>query len=71
MLFLLPLHSRRSTASVVFDFNAPLSDAAPGAPISLPVYFMRKGRIEFVDGCNLCVVSFVFTTQIEFCKCCV
>ena len=49
MLFLLPSQPRSSSVSVVFDFNVPLSDAAPGAPILLPVDLMRKERIEFVD----------------------
>ena len=46
--------------SVVFDFNASLNDIAPVYLIQLPVDLMRIEK-NIVDGCNLCVVSFVFT----------
>ena len=50
--------------SVVFDFNASVTDVSPVSPISLSVDLL--GIEEwFVHGCHLCVVSFVFTTQIK------
>ena len=54
----------------MFDFNASLTDAAPVSPISLSADLMR---IEewFADECHLCVVSFVFTSQVELSECCV
>ena len=60
---------RLSFVSVVFDFSASLSDVAPLSPRLFPVDLMRKEWI--VDEYHLCVVSFVFTFQIEFCECCV
>ena len=53
-----------------FDFNTSLNDTAPLSPILLSVDLMRMEE-WIVDGCNLCVVSFVFTTQIQRCECCV
>ena len=60
---------RLSFVSVLFDFNASLNDVAPVSPRLFPVDLMRKEWI--VDGCHLCVVSFVSTIQIELSKCCV
>ena len=57
--------------SVVFDFSASLNDVFPLSPMFLPVDLMRMKKEWIVDGCHLCVVSFVFTTQNEFCECCV
>ena len=54
----------------MFDFNASLNDVAPVFPKMLPVDLMRTEE-RIVDGCHLCVVSFVFTTQIELSECCV
>ena len=71
MLFLLSLLPRLSSVSVVFDFNASLNDVAPLSPILLPVDLMRMEKEWIVYGCHLCAVSFVFTTQIEFCEFCV
>lgn len=59
---------KRSSVSVVFDFNASLNDVFPLSPISLPVDLMRmKKRGLLMD--SICVDSFVFTTQIEFYEC--
>ena len=55
----------------MFDFNASLNDVAPISPISLSVGLLKKEKEWIVDGCHLCVVSFVFTTQNEFSECCV
>ena len=55
----------------MFDFNASLIDVAPASLILFPVDLMRNGKEWFVDGCHLCVVSFVFTLQIEVSECCV
>ena len=56
--------------SVVFDFNASLNDVAPVSPMLLSVDLMRMEK-EWIVGCHFCVVSFVFTMQMEFCECCV
>ena len=70
VLFLLCSPLRSSFVSVVFDFNASLIDVAPVSPILFPVELKRmKGSGLLTDA--ICVVSFVFTTQIEFCECCV
>ena len=69
MWFLDPL-LRSSRVSVVFDFNASPNDVTPVSLTSLSVVLM--GMEEWiVDGCRLCVVSFVFTIQIKFRECCV
>ena len=56
--------------SVEFDFSASLSDVAPVSPMLFTIDLIKFGE-WIVDGCHLCVVPFVFTTQIEFCECCV
>ena len=56
--------------SVVFDFNASLNDVAPASPIPFPVDTMRMNE-WIVGGYHLCVVCFVFTSQIELSECCV
>ena len=55
----------------MFDFNASLNDVAPVSPMLFPVVFMKMKKEWFVNGCHLCVVSFEFTTKIEFSECCV
>ena len=60
VLFLLSSLSRLSSVSVVFDFS-----------VSLIVVFDENEKELVVGGCHLCVVSFVFTTQIECCDRCV
>ena len=71
VMYLLRLLNRSSAVSVVFDFNASFNDVTPVSPILLPVDLMRMKKEWIVDGCHLCVVSFVFTTQIELIECCV
>ena len=71
VLLLLCLPLKLSFVSVVFDFNTSLIDVAPMCPMLLPVDLMKKEKEWIVDLCHLCVVSFVFTTQIECCECCV
>ena len=71
VLFLLYPQFRQSSASAVFDFNASLNDAAPVSPMLFSVEFYENEKSWVVDGCHLCVVSFVFTTQIELSECCV
>ena len=56
--------------SVVFDVNASLNDVAPVSPMLFPVDMMRMEKSELLMDV-FCVSSFVFTTQIEFCECCV
>ena len=70
MLFLLYSHLRLSSTSVVFDFNASLNDVAPLSPILFSVDLMRMKKSGLLMGA-ICVVSFVFTFEIEFCECCV
>ena len=58
----------------MFDFNASLNDVAPVSPMLFSVDLMQKKKKKkerIADGCHLCVVSFVFTTQIELNECCV
>ena len=57
--------------SVVFDFSPLIKDDAPVSPMLFPVDLMRMEKEWVVDECHLCVVSFMFTTQIEFSECCV
>ena len=45
----------------MFDFNASLNDVAPVSPMKLSVNLVRMEK-WIVDGCCLCVVSFVFTS---------
>ena len=41
-------HLRSSSVSVVFDFNASLSDAAPVSPMLLSVDMKRKEKSELL-----------------------
>ena len=50
--------------SVVFNFNASLNDVVPVSPMLLSVDLMEMEEWT-VGGSHLCVVSFVFTPQIE------
>ena len=70
VLFLLSSRPRLSFVIVVFDFNASLNNVAPVTPNSFSVDFSRAEE-WIVDECHLCVVSLVFTSQIEFSECCV
>ena len=47
----------------MFDFNASLNDALPVSPMLLSVDLMRNGKEWIVDGCYLCVVSFMLHYQ--------
>ena len=71
VLFLSCSQLKSSIVSVVFDFNASLNDVAPLSPMSLSVDLNENGKEWIVDGCHLCVFSFVFTPQMEFNECCV
>ena len=54
----------------MFDFNASLNDVAPVSPMLLPVDLVKTEKKKgFVDGCHLCVFSFVFTAQIDLSEC--
>ena len=55
----------------MLDFNASLNDVAPVYPMLFPVDLLRKEQELIVGKCHLCVVSFVFTIQVEFHECCV
>ena len=70
VLFLLSSRLRMSFASVVFDFNASLNDVAPVSPIWLSVDLMRVEKSGLLMD-SICVISFVFTIQIELSECCV
>ena len=69
--FLLSSLLRSSSVSVVFDFNDSLNDAAPVAPILFTVDEKRNRKSELLMDVFLCLLSFVFTSQIEFSECCV
>ena len=56
---------------VVFDFNASLNDVAPVSPILLSVDLKRKEKSELLMDVFVCLLSFIFTTQVEFSDCCV
>ena len=60
-----------SFVSVVFDFNASPNDSAPVFPNLLSFVLVKLKKKCVVSGFRLCVVSFVFTTKIEFGECCV
>ena len=57
--------------SVVFDFNDSLNDVAPVSPMLLSVDVKRKEKSELLMDVFLCLLSSVFTNQIEFSECCV
>ena len=63
------LQSRLSVVSVAFDFNASLNDVAPASPMLLTVDLVRMEKSGLLTDAMW--VSFVCTTQIEFCECCV
>ena len=71
MCLLLISRLRSSAVSVVFDLNDSLNDVAPVSQILLSVDEKRNGKEWIVDRCLLCLLSFVFTTQIECSECCV
>ena len=71
MLLLLSLPHRLSFVSAVFDFNASLNDAVPASPILFTVDLMRMEESELLMDVIYVLFLFVFTTQIEFCECCV
>ena len=63
MLFLLRSLFRKSTVSVVFDFNASLNDVAPLSPMSLPVDLMRMKKSGLLMGV-ICVL-FLLSSQLR------
>ena len=69
-LFLSSSHIRLSSVIVVFIFNASLNDVTPLSPVLLAVDFMRMEKSGLLID-TLCAVSFVLTTQIKRCECCV
>ena len=62
---------RLSSPSAVFDFNASLNASAPFFPILLSVSKKRKEKSELLMDVFVCLLSIVFTTQIDFSECCV
>ena len=56
--------------SVVFDFNDSLNDVAPVSPVLLSVDGKIKEKNELLMEYYVCLLSFVFTTQIKFGECC-
>ena len=68
---LLSLLLRLSFFSDVFDFNDSLNEFAPVSPMPFPVNEKRNGKSELLMGVFACLLSFVFTIQIEFSECCV
>ena len=69
--FLLSSPHRLSFVSIVFDFSDSLNDVAPVTPMLLTVFLKRKGRVNCWWTSFVCLLSFVFTTQIESCEFCV
>ena len=60
--------------SVVFDFNASPNDVAPVFPMLFTIELMRMEKKKKSGSLMdvICVLFLlVFTTQIEFCECCV
>ena len=66
--FVLCLQPSSSSVIAVFDFNASLNDVAPVSPILFSVGLLKTEE-WIVDGFHLCIVSFVFTADTEFCEC--
>ena len=65
----LPLLSRLSSVSVVFNLSESLMNVAIVSPIKIPV-----DRSDLSEDFSLCVFflfCFVLTTQFELCECCV
>ena len=59
-----------SAVSAVFVFKASLNDAVPPSPMLLTVDLKRMEKsLLLIDV--ICIVSFVFTFQIELSECCV
>ena len=56
LFYLLDSRFRFSSVSVVFDFNASVSDAAPMYPMLLSVYLMKMKKEWIIYGCHLCIV---------------
>ena len=72
VLFIVCSPSISTIVSVVFIFNASLSDVAPVSPILFAVDFDDNEKECIVDGCHLCCLFlFIFTSQIELSECCV
>ena len=69
MLFLSCLPLRLSSVRVVFSSRNSHNVVVPMSKMSFPVDLLRKELVA--DGYHLCICCFVFTTQIEFCECCV
>ena len=59
--------------SVVFDFNASPNDVAPVFPMLFTIELMRMEKKKSGSLMDVIYVLFllVFTTQNEFCECCV
>ena len=71
-VFLLFLRLILSFVSVVFDFSDSHNSVTPVSPILLPVDEKRNEKSELLMGVFcVCLLSLVFTTQIEFNECCV
>ena len=60
-----------SWVSAVFDFNDSLNDDAPESPMVLSAMWREMKRVICWWISFVCLLSFVFTTQIEFRDCCV
>ena len=59
-----------SAVSAVFVFNASLNDFVPPSPMLLTVDLKRMEKSLLLMDV-ICIVSFVFTFQIELSECCV
>ena len=67
--FFLSLLLRLRAVSVVFDFNDSLNDVAPVSPILFSVDVKINEKSESLMCLFVCILSSVFTTQIEFSEC--
>ena len=64
------LLSRSSSVSVVFDFSASLNAFAPVSPMLLSVDVKWNEKVICWWMPFVCLLSLVFTLQIEFSECC-
>ena len=71
VLFLLCSQSRLSSVSDVFDFSASLNEVPPQFLMSLSIDLMRMEKSGLLTDFICLFLFFLFTTQIEFCECCV
>ena len=67
----LVLHKNESRVIVVFDFNESLNDDFPVPQLLSPLDLLKMKKSGLLMDVICVLFLFVFTTQIEFCDCCV